>query len=840
MTVPVAAADPVCGHPDFWLADVVLRLARDDERREWDQLMDTQHYLGFRQFAGRGLRYVAEWHGRWLALLGWQTGVFQCAPRDKWIGWHKGVQMPRLHLCANNTRFLILPAAAGVKNLGSYVLGANLRRLSADWERNWGHPLLLAEAFVEMRRYKGSVYLAANWIPVGVTKGYARSNGKYTNKHGVKKKMLVYPLQAGARELLRDPQERAEWNCEAVRVQYSQAELASLRELLEEVPDARKARGLRHPLGAVLALLVLALLAGRHGGRAAEKFCKQLPQRDLRVLRCRFNPLLRRYEAPSDTTFQRALAEVEAGTLERVIQRWTQPRCGRKPRALAGDGKRIRGANRMAAEGLHWETVTLVDATGLPVASRSYGDGEPAALRALLEEVDLRGVTVTLDAGASYWWSRTGRTDRHQGQRARDAGAAAGAGLARCAAHQPSLAQGPRALGVAQAGGAGSAGTGSGGGAAALPARAPGAARDAPHEDEQARRGDRGSAVRDHVAAARPGRGAAAADAAPRALAGGEFQSLLARHDVPRGRQPHAHGACAGEQRGAEQPRAGDRGAAAGAGRDGARDADAADGAAREGAGGDPESALRRGPQAGGTAPRSAPRTGSGGSEGAAGRGWCARIAIPRADRARCAPVTTCRPRERWTMLCPRNARPLKSLDPLHANRTRINPALEALAVGGVQQDTGGGFQGERSLGLALGAGASRQAGEALLAEDAVDDALGRGILGGGVEAGLDVGDGEVALAQGDDLVADFESGGAGRAAATGRGEEEGRGGVIEVAEVAGESVDRGGGVAELTGDLAGGAAFEEERAQQFVAALASMGGTGEEVSWGRQESVSN
>ena len=73
MTVPVAAADPVCGYPDFRLADVVLRLARADERREWNQLMDAQHYLGFRQFAGRGLRYVAEWRGRWLALLGWQT-----------------------------------------------------------------------------------------------------------------------------------------------------------------------------------------------------------------------------------------------------------------------------------------------------------------------------------------------------------------------------------------------------------------------------------------------------------------------------------------------------------------------------------------------------------------------------------------------------------------------------------------------------------------------------------------------------------------------------------------------------------------------------------------------
>ena len=44
MTVPVAAADPVCGHPDFCLADVVLRLARDDERREWDQLIESPSY----------------------------------------------------------------------------------------------------------------------------------------------------------------------------------------------------------------------------------------------------------------------------------------------------------------------------------------------------------------------------------------------------------------------------------------------------------------------------------------------------------------------------------------------------------------------------------------------------------------------------------------------------------------------------------------------------------------------------------------------------------------------------------------------------------------------------
>ena len=75
---------------------------------------------------------------------------------------------------------------------------------------------------------------------------------------------------------------------------------------------------------------------------------------------------------PSDTTFQRVMERTDPVALERVVQSWTQPRVA-VPQALAGDGKRIRGANRFAADGEHWETITLVDhATGMPVASRSY------------------------------------------------------------------------------------------------------------------------------------------------------------------------------------------------------------------------------------------------------------------------------------------------------------------------------------------------------------------------------------------------------------------------------------------------------------------------------------
>ena len=63
------------------VGEVEVRLARPDERRRWDALMDQHHYLGFRQFAVRGLRHVAVWCGHWLALLGWQSGAFKCTPR---------------------------------------------------------------------------------------------------------------------------------------------------------------------------------------------------------------------------------------------------------------------------------------------------------------------------------------------------------------------------------------------------------------------------------------------------------------------------------------------------------------------------------------------------------------------------------------------------------------------------------------------------------------------------------------------------------------------------------------------------------------------------------------
>lgn len=139
---PLLAATPA----GFSLDQVVVRLVRPDERITWDVLMDQHHYLGFKRFAGRGLRYVAEWRGRWIALAGWQAAALKCAPRDRWIGWRGKKMFKRLHLIANNTRFLVLGERGVFANLASCMLGAMLRRLSDDWQQQYGHPLLVVEA----------------------------------------------------------------------------------------------------------------------------------------------------------------------------------------------------------------------------------------------------------------------------------------------------------------------------------------------------------------------------------------------------------------------------------------------------------------------------------------------------------------------------------------------------------------------------------------------------------------------------------------------------------------------------------------------------------------------
>ncbi len=66
--------------------------------------------------------------------------------------WSAEQQFRRLHLIANNSRFVIL-GPRGMSNLASRVLGLSLRRLSAYIEAAHGYPAFLAETFVDVSRF---------------------------------------------------------------------------------------------------------------------------------------------------------------------------------------------------------------------------------------------------------------------------------------------------------------------------------------------------------------------------------------------------------------------------------------------------------------------------------------------------------------------------------------------------------------------------------------------------------------------------------------------------------------------------------------------------------------
>ena len=159
---------------DGWLSEVAVRPVRGvEERRRWDALMVKHRYLPYWGLFGKSLRHVAVRGEAWLALLGWQAGAFKVGVRDAWIGWSREQQFSRLHLIANNNRFAVLEAGR-VANLASRALGLSLRRVSQDMRGAHGHPVVLAETFVDPSRFAGTCYRASNWVLLGRTRGFSR------------------------------------------------------------------------------------------------------------------------------------------------------------------------------------------------------------------------------------------------------------------------------------------------------------------------------------------------------------------------------------------------------------------------------------------------------------------------------------------------------------------------------------------------------------------------------------------------------------------------------------------------------------------------------------------
>jgi hypothetical protein len=170
----------------------------------FNSLMEFHHYLGYEQPVGEHLKYLVWAQGRPIAGLAWSSAPRHLGSRDRFIGWSGEARRCNIRFIAYNTRFLILPWVQ-VPHLASHILGRIARRLSADWERLYGHPIYFLETFVDPERFRGACYRAANWVVLGQTTG--RGKDDHTNRPNRSiKEVLGYPLTRRFRQLLQGTQ----------------------------------------------------------------------------------------------------------------------------------------------------------------------------------------------------------------------------------------------------------------------------------------------------------------------------------------------------------------------------------------------------------------------------------------------------------------------------------------------------------------------------------------------------------------------------------------------------------------------------------------------------------
>ena len=331
------------------LSEIRLRPLERSEEGRYQEQMARHHYLGGLPKIGETVWYVATWREQWVAQLSVSAAALKCGVRDRWIGWDFRSQYGRLKLIANNSRFLILPDWHR-PNIGSRVLSLTERRIKADWQARFGHPLLLLETFVDPRRFHGGVYRAANWIELGLTQGYRRTREGYSDEADAPKRVFVRPLCRDSRARLTHPDRERLQLTGAPKIMLNAEQMRSLPLCFTTVTDPRRTHGRRHRLAVVLAIAAGATLCGMRGFKAMSDWADALGQKARERFGCRREN--GRYVVPSEFVIRDCLVRIEPGVLDRALNAWNQA-WGMQDDALAIDGKTMKNARDESGHQTH-------------------------------------------------------------------------------------------------------------------------------------------------------------------------------------------------------------------------------------------------------------------------------------------------------------------------------------------------------------------------------------------------------------------------------------------------------------------------------------------------------
>lgn len=376
---------------------VKLLVTRKDIRR-CDQLLVEHHYLHSARLVGEQLRYAVIWKGQWLAVAAWSAAALHLKARDLFIGWSEEQRRQRLALVVNNSRLYVM-ADCHYPNLVSRFMKLMLGRLSQDWESTWGHPVALAESFVDPQEYRGTAYKVSGWSQLGHTRGWKRSAVDFYEKHDRPKQVWIRELDKNACVKLRAPEWPPQWaKVQANAAPHCTAKAPQIRSLVgtlrAEVPECRSKHALAYPMGGMLALIALAMFSGvRRGPQDLAEYAATLSQGQLRALGFRLDQHTGKVRCPGVTPFRTVLSGVDARAVERALLLWQEQVLGpAQDQLVIVDGKTLRHA--------HVELVSAVNGQGrwLGTVPVKAGSNEIPAARELLGHLELAHKTTLADA----------------------------------------------------------------------------------------------------------------------------------------------------------------------------------------------------------------------------------------------------------------------------------------------------------------------------------------------------------------------------------------------------------------------------------------------------------
>lgn len=401
------------------LDSITVRLLEAEELPRCQQLLEEHHYLGGLRPVGERLHYVVAGAGEeWLGVLVFCAAARRLRARDQWIGWSDEQRRRRLPLVVSNTRFLLLPEKS-VPNLASKTLALVLARLSADWQARYGHPVLLVETFVDPAQFSGTLYSASGWSELGATDGCGRHARDFYVRHDRPKRLFARELCRNARRSLQAEHLRpALAMVEALapaRPTQNAPQLRSLCEHFKAVPDYRARIG-TYPLWSLLGIVACAHLADApRGQKDLAAFAGRLSQAQRSALGIRKDPTSGRFPAPSQPTFCRLYAKVDALSIERAVLDFQTQVRGAPPQEelIVLDGKEPRSSGghqvltAITVPGQHYLGSAMVDekTNEIPVArelcARLELDGRIVSLDALHTQQETARALV-LEHGADY------------------------------------------------------------------------------------------------------------------------------------------------------------------------------------------------------------------------------------------------------------------------------------------------------------------------------------------------------------------------------------------------------------------------------------------------------